>query len=211
MGERGAGIALARERGHHRAGCGAGERIERFRPLGSGQRLLRPALPQQLAAPPEQRRDRAGGPVPPLRRQPLFEPRRSRHRESFEKLSRNQLGGPGPLGSGNQRVEGIGIEVHRTRGEADLAGRGIQAFSHTAAAQHPKRFVERMLGRTLRLLRPEQATEMFPGAGQLGRPRQIDQKREVLAPEQLGRRRAFRHDDFNGTEHPAGDHVQSGP
>jgi len=155
----------------------------------------------------EQRVQRASGPVPALREEPVLERGRVGNGEPFHELALHQGCGVRPVFLLQEVVEAVGIELDGTDPQLELIACGVQIRLAQAAAQDADRLAQRLAGGRLILVGPEETDGMLAGAAPRGCPSEVEQQREVLAPEEIrGCRRAVHH-HLDRSECAAEDHV----
>ncbi len=200
-----------RERAHGGPHGDVRRRVERERAPRQPHRV-RGAAPTQLGLRlPRQRVHGARAPQRPLRREPVLELGRPGHRKALEELPADEPGGARPVLRAGERVEAVGVELHGVGGETDARGVGLEARVAGAAAQNAQRFVERVPRGAFGLVGPEEPDQVVAGPRAFGRPRQVDEERHVLAPQQLPRRRPTVDAHVHGTERAAADHRPQPP
>ena len=145
-------------------------------------------------------------PLLPLGRQPVLESGGVGHAEALEELARDQLGGRGPVLLGRQLLEPTHVQIHRALGEPDLADRDLHGLMARVPANHAKRLAQRVARRQLGPIGPQEADQMLTTASLAWGAGEIDEQREVLAPEQLGRRGGAIDRHLDRPERPADDH-----
>jgi hypothetical protein len=87
-----------------------------------------------------------------------------------------------------------------------LTGITLHCVLAERATQHAERFIERVAGLRLLLLRPQQPHQVFASPAPARRPGQVHKKRQVLPPEQLWRSGVAVGSDFDRTQQPAAYH-----
>ena len=85
---------------------------------------------------------------------------------------------------------------------------GLECGLPDRPADHTERLVQGVTRRRLGLVAPEEADQVFPSAGLPRGERQVHQEREVLLPEQFGRRRGAVHREVDGAEQSRRNHRQ---
>ena len=136
----------------------------------------------------------------------MLELGRTGHSEALEKLAADERRGPRPVAGGGKGVEVVGIELDCVGGDADAIGVRLQAGIAGAAPQDAQGLVQGVPRSPVRLVGPQQADQVVAGAGALRGPCQVDEQRQVLAPQQLRRRRTAVESHVHGAECAAADH-----
>src|SRR5688500_1975068 len=189
----------------HRARHAAGARERAGAREGSNGRLGGWSEATRLFGAPLSLRDRAGGknlvgacrepvdagslPRPSLGREPLLECAAPRDREAVEKGALPVL-----------------VEMDGLGGQSDLLPDGRDGTVAQVPADQPDCFVQRMARTGLRTVAPEEPDEVLARASAPWRLREIDEQREMLAPEQLRRRDGGVELGRDGPERPDAHH-----
>ena len=192
------------------AQCRFGGGVDQNGPLGRLAGLLCPAEPGQIPGRPHEHLDRSPPPELALRGQPVLELRRIRNREAFEKLPGDELRGAFPVLGGRELLQPIHVQLDQVRGQPDLACRRIHGGLAGVPANHPERLAERVPGRGLGPISPQQPDEVLAAPGPTGRPCEINQQGQVLAPEQLRWGRTAVHADLDRSQRAAKDQLNLG-
>ena len=209
LGERARPISGEGAAAHDRLHGAIGVAREPERPLRHGARGSDTPRPQELFDALDERVHRARAPECPFGRDPVVEPGCAPHAEALEELSAHQRGGRFVVLSRDERVEPIGVELHRTGAESHLVAVRLEPPLAEVAAQCAHRLVERVARVLLGLVSPQQPDQMLPGAGAFRRAREVDEEREVLPPQQRGRRPGAVHAHIHRAQRAADDHAAS--
>ena len=145
-------------------------------------------------------------PVPLLGVQPVFERRRSIEPESIREFSSDERGGPGPITAFDQAVEQVRVQLDRARRQLELVGLSAQSLLADVAPQQANRLAQRLKGSGLRLVGPEQADRLVARAAARGRASDVQEQRDIVAPEQLRGRRLPVHGHLERAERADADH-----
>src|SRR5256886_10823838 len=123
-------------------------------------------------------------PVPLLCVQPVFERRRPIEAESVREFSSDEWRGAGPITALDQAVEQVRVQLDRTRGQLELVGLSPQSLLADVPTQQANRFAQRLTGSGLRLVGPEEADRLVARAAPRGRARDVQEQRDIVAPQQ---------------------------
>lgn len=199
-------LAGQRQRLHRRPRRRFGEGIEREGAVRGAGSVRQPAPARQVPRVRHQRLDRAAAPLRALRGEPVVEVRGVAHAEALEELPLGERRGGGPRAAPGLRRQPVHVQLDRAVAQPHLLALHLDVRLPGGAPQHVHRFPQRVPRGRLRLVRPQQADQMLARAGAPRRAGEIDQQREVLAPQQLGRRLEPVHRDEERPQGADGDH-----
>src|SRR6202040_577626 len=116
-----------------------------------------------------------------------FELGRVGEREAFQEVAAGEVRRSAELTRGGQGFEAIEIQLHRPGTEPYVGSIRMEAPRSQALPQRAQRHVQRTAGVMLRLVCPEKADQMVPGAASFRRAGEIYQEPEILSPREIGR------------------------
>src|SRR5262245_44656236 len=166
-----------------------GVAVEGERPASGFSRVgeAAPAFDEECLAESHEHRCRLGVQSGAFCGGPVFELRRILDSEPVEEITAQEVECVGKLGwSKAGQAQRVDLQALRTEGNG--VAQGLQASLAQTATQAVDRLVQRVAGSGFVLVGPENAENLVPGSTVLRSQGEIDEKGQVLTPEDLGRR-----------------------
>src|SRR5436190_1967335 len=142
---------------------------------------------------------------PTLATEPVFELTGVGNREPFEKVALDECGRAWPVAARVQLREAVAIERHAVRAEADLVDVRLHLVVSQGAPEDAQCLAQRVARLLLVAVAPEQSYEVLAGAQPPRAACEVHEQRDVLAPQELGRRVGAGHRHLHRAEHAAVD------
>ena len=187
--ERPGAIPAQRAAAHQELHARLGVRLQGQRATGRRARIGLARCGQRLLTGGDQRGGRPRAIPVPLLCDPLLKRGRALYGEALEKIARHEPGGIDRAAL-QQRVESQRIHLECVVAQLDRVASGREARLTDVRPQPSDRFVERVARPRIAGLGPEHSHQVRPGPSAIRRKGEVDEQREVLATQHLGRRRA---------------------